>query len=132
MTLASALHPTATVQSSIARDLLLLSLPLALHCGGGEGNQLDLAAPASRSATIVQTCTAQNIRGFPLQGTICGGTAASNGCEPGALYRCQGGKQGETNNCTLLTACAVGCETNPSQGNFADSCYNGAAPLTVT
>jgi hypothetical protein len=87
--------------------------------------------PQARSGELIQTCTAQNIRGFPIQGTLCGGDPAegTNGCEPGVLYRCQGGAQGTTNNCTLLTACAVGCETS---GNLADTCYNGPAPLTVT
>jgi trimeric autotransporter adhesin len=129
MTIGRTLQEGSVVQSTVARVLLLLSATFALRCGGGEGGQLDLPASASRSATIAQTCTAANIRGFPIQGTICGGSTITSGCEPGAIYRCKGGNQGQTNNCTLQTLCAVGCGTNP---NLSDSCYNGSAPLAVT
>jgi len=121
------LRRSDVMQSAIARVLLLLCLPFGLHCGGGEGSDLEVQAPASRSATLVQTCAARTTRGVPIKGTICGGTFVTSGCEPGVLYQCQ--DQGTT-NCTLLTACAVGCGTSPTQG--ADSCYSGAAPLTVT
>ena len=127
MTIGCDLRRGAVVQSTMARVLLLLSLPLALHCGGGEGIDLELEAPASRSATLIQTCTARNVRGVAIKGTICGGSFITFGCEPGVLYRCT--DQG-TSNCTLLTACAVGCGTSSTTGS--DSCYSGAAPLTVT
>jgi hypothetical protein len=132
MTIGRRLREGTIVQSTtIARLLLLLSVPFALHCGGGEAGAFELRAPASQSANaaVIQTCTAANIRGFPVQGTICGGSTITSGCEPGAIYRCKGGNQGQTNNCTLQTLCAVGCGTNASG---SDSCYNGAAPLTVT
>src|SRR3954465_4223255 len=110
--------------------LLSLVVAAAAACGGGEGPP-DMQPSQERSGKLIQTCTAQNIRGFPIQGTLCGGDPAegTNGCEPGVLYRSQGAAQGTTNNSTLVTTCAVGCETS---GNLADTCYNGPAPLTVT
>ncbi|MFL5364023.1 MAG: hypothetical protein ACJ781_00950 [Myxococcales bacterium] len=107
--------------------LLSLAVVAAAACGGGEGPP-DTQPSQPRSSELVQTCTAQSIRGTPLQGTLCGGDPArgTNGCEPGVLYRCT---NATSNNCTLLTACAVGCETS---GNLADTCYSGPAPLTVT
>jgi hypothetical protein len=115
--------------SPIARVLLLLSLPFAFHCGGGEGEGPDLQPRAFSRATVVQTCTAQNIRGFPIQAKLCGGLPETSSCEPGALYDCKGGKQGDTNNCKLLQACPIGCETNP---NSSATCYTGPAPLAIT
>lgn len=112
---------------------VLLSLLLPVACGAGDPALSEQQSSQSRTgAALVQTCTAQNIRGFPLQGTICGGSTNTSGCEPGVLYNCAGGVQGTTNNCSLQTACAAGCETNPTNGNFADACYTGTAPLAVT
>jgi len=121
------LQKCSAVKSAFARVLLLLSLPFALHCGGGEAGDLELQTPASRSGTLVQTCNARTIRGTAVTGTICGGSFITSGCEPGVLYKCG---NASTNNCTLLTTCAVGCATNANQGS--DSCYTGTAPLTVT
>ena len=121
------LQKSSVVKSTLARVLLLLSLPFALHCGGGEAGDLEMHAPSSRSGNLAQTCSAHNVRGVAIKGTICGGTFVTSGCEPGVLYKCQ---DTGTSNCTLLTTCAVGCETNATPGN--DSCYGGAAPLTVT
>lgn len=121
-----------TRPSPMASVLVSLLLPV-VACGGGDPPLSEVQSPQSGSATaLVQTCTAQNIRGFPLQGTICGGSTNASGCEPGVLYDCAGGAQGTTNNCTLKTTCAAGCETNPTNGNLADSCYTGTAPLAVT
>lgn len=81
--------------------------------------------------TPVQTCTVTNIRGVPVQETVCGGSAQFNSrsCTPGALYNCKSGPAGTTNNCTLIQACASGC----SQGvGVSASCFSGAAPFTVS
>src|SRR3979409_2393174 len=101
MTIGRRLRNAVVVQPTIARMLLLLSLPFALHCGGGEAGQLEGQPRASGSATIAQACTAADLRGIPVQGTICGGSTITSGCEPGAIYRCKGGNQGQTNNCPL-------------------------------
>ena len=92
------------------------------------------------SATaVVQTCTAQNIPGYPYSGTLCGG-AYTDGCTPGALYTCHGGPRFTINNCTLSTSCAVGCLTgnnstpvtrNVTNPQASDACFSGQAPLTV-
>ena len=55
----------------------------------------------------VQTCTVTNIRGVPVQGTYCGGSAliGSRSCTlPGGLYSCKSGVMGTMNNCTLVQA----------------------------
>jgi len=125
---------TAAVSRRIACVLLSLAASAAAGCGQGKGT-VDVQTPQpARSGALVQSCTAQDIRGFPRQGTVCGGTPQANGCEPGALYRCRGGARGIIGNCTLLTACAIGCETNPpdANGSFSDVCYDGPAPLTIT
>src|SRR5256885_12534008 len=114
MTLAD-LEKCDVVKPTLARVLLLLSLPFALHCGGGEAGDLELQAPVSRSGELVQSCAARTIRGTPVTGTICGGSFVTSGCEPGVLYKCQ--NQGTGNNCTLLTTCAVGCATSTTQGS---------------
>jgi len=121
------LQKCSAVKSAFARVLLVLCVPFALHCGGGEAGDLQLQVASSRSGALAQTCSASTTRGTPIKGTICGGSFVTSGCEPGVLYKCQ--DQG-TSNCTLLTTCAVGCATSQTQGN--DSCYSGAAPLTVT
>src|SRR5262249_47825672 len=51
----------------------------------------------------------------------------------GALYDCQDGNLGDTNNCRLLQACAIGCITGPTTGTPADTCFSGPqAPLTLS
>jgi hypothetical protein len=80
----------------------------------------------------VQTCTAQNIRGFPIEGILCGGSTHALNCSPGAIYRCQKGNQFATNNCTLFQACAVACITGPNSGTLNDSCFTGPPPLTLS
>src|SRR5690242_9473715 len=75
------------------------------------------------TAFLAQTCTVQNIRGQPLSGTFCGGSSRAFNCTPGAVYRCN--TNSLTNNCTLSTACANGCVTNP------DACFTAAKPFTL-
>ena len=79
-----------------------------------------------------QKCTAQNIRGFPIEGFVCGGSTHALNCSPGAVYRCKKGAQFETNNCTLFQACPIACITGPNSGTLNDSCFSGANPLAVS
>src|SRR4029453_18722601 len=79
-----------------------------------------------------QKCTAQNIRGFPIEGFVCGGSTHALNCSPGAVYRCKKGAQFETNNCSLSQACATACITGPTSGTLNDSCFTGANPLTLS
>jgi len=81
--------------------------------------------------TPVSTCTVTNIRGVPVQETVCGGSALFNSlsCTPGALYSCQSGPAGTKNNCRLAQACASGC----SQGvGVQAACFSGTAPLSLS
>jgi hypothetical protein len=75
------------------------------------------------TAFLARSCTVQNIRGQPLSGTFCGGSSRAFNCTPGAVYRCN--TNSTTNNCTLSTACANGCVTNP------DACFSGTNPFTL-
>lgn len=89
-----------------------------------------IAVPAG--AQPVQTCTAQNIRGFPIEGILCGGATYARGCSPGAIYRCKKGNQFDTNNCTLYQACAVACITGSNSSTINDACFSGPNPLTLS
>jgi hypothetical protein len=100
----------------------LLPLAIVFAIAGGEA----FAAPPA------PTCTAQNVRGFPTSGTVCGGSTHALSCTPGAVYQCSSGKLGQTNNCKLVRACPVGCITGPTTGNIQDSCFSGAPPLTLS
>src|SRR6266536_4470770 len=64
------------------------------------------------SVPPVQTCTVANIRGTPIAGVACGGSSHGGNCTAGALYNCQSGPTGATNNCRLQQACAHGCLAN--------------------
>ena len=80
----------------------------------------------------VQTCTVANIRGVPVSGTFCGGSAlfASRSCTAGALYTCKAGTSGTMNNCTLAQACRpAACNRRTL---VAATCFTGAAPFTVS
>src|SRR6187200_2368699 len=70
-----------------------------------------LALALTLAGQPVQKCTSQNIRGFPIEGFVCGGSTHALNCSPGAVYRCKKGNQFETNNCTLYQACATACIT---------------------
>src|SRR4051794_33335787 len=97
----------------------------------GVGMSLIAAAGALR-AQPVQTCTAQNIRGFPIEGILCGGSTHARNCSPGAIYRCKKGNQFDTNNCTLYQACATACITGSNSSTLNDSCFSGPKPLTLS
>lgn len=84
------------------------------------------------AAQLAQRCTSQNIRGFPIEGFVCGGSTHALNCSAGAVYRCRKGAQFETNNCSLAQACAIGCITGPTSGTLNDTCFTGANPLTVS
>src|SRR5713101_4447935 len=105
-----------------------LALIIAVVCGLAV---LGTPAPVA-GVTPLQTCTSQNIRGFPVAGDVCGGSTHGLLCTPGALYRCQSGPLGQTNNCTLSQACPVGCLTGPTTGTLADTCFSGSPPLTLS
>lgn len=102
----------------------------------------ELAAPNTEvdASALVQTCTAQNIAGWPYSGVVCGGSV-SDSCSKGALYSCQGGARGTMNNCTLSQSCTIGCLTGPnstqvtvntSSPHASDACFTGAAPLALS
>jgi hypothetical protein len=126
--------------ATVVASLSLLSLSGALAWAG-----LSITEPQGRTgeraaAVSVQTCTAQNIAGYPYSGTLCGGSVIDD-CTPGFIYNCTGGPRGTTNNCTLSTNCSVGCLTgnnstpvtvNTQTPTANDACFNGSAPLTLS
>ena len=92
------------------------------------------------TAALLQTCTAQNVAGYPYSGTLCGGWTI-DGCTPGALYSCTGGPRGTLNNCTLKQSCSPGClsganstpvSLNTSTPTASDACFTGSTPLTLS
>jgi hypothetical protein len=91
-----------------------------------------MAGNIPAAAQPAQKCTSQNIRGFPIEGFVCGGSTHALNCSPGAVYRCKKGAQFETNNCSLSQACATACITGPTSGTLNDSCFTGANPLTLS
>src|SRR5438874_333063 len=91
---------------------------------------ITIAMPAD--AQPVQTCTAQNIRGFPIEGILCGGSTHARGCSAGAIYRCKKGNQFDTNNCTLYQACAIACITGSNSSTLHDACFTRTNPVTIS
>src|SRR5947209_8396066 len=83
-------------------------------------------------AQPVQTCTAQNIRGFPIEGILCGGATYARSCSPGAIYRWKKGNQFDTYNCTLYQACATACISGSNSSTLNDTCFTGTNPLTMS
>ncbi len=88
--------------------------------------------PHVSGAAPVQTCTSQNVRGFPISGIVCGGSTHALFCSAGAIYRCRSGALNQTNNCSLAQTCAVGCLTGPTTGTLSDFCFSGTPPLTAS
>lgn len=84
------------------------------------------------TAAPLQICTSQTIQGFPVSGDVCGGSTHALQCTAGALYSCQAGKRFEQNNCTLRQACSIGCQTRPTNGSFADTCFSGTPPFALS
>ena len=85
------------------------------------------------SAAPLQICTAQTLQGFPISGTVCGGTTYGFQCSAGVIYRCSSGPRFQQNNCRLSQVCNVGCITRPSSAtSTSDACFSGAAPLTLS
>src|SRR5262245_38369813 len=105
---------------------LALALIIALVCGG------EMLGPPAPVAAPLQTCTAQNIRGFPISGVVWGGSTHALACTPGALYRCRSGPLGQHYTCTLSQACAVGCLSEPTSGTLSGGCFAGSPPLTLS
>src|SRR5207244_2000897 len=104
----------------------------------GDGSLDSGASFSALSSGAATQCTAQLFNGFDIGGTLCGGSAYTTGCTPGALYQCQqsgnGFPKGVANNCTLKTTCAVGCitsRTSSSPASVADSCYSGPSVLQL-
>jgi hypothetical protein len=92
---------------------------------------MSVTAAALVAQSPVLTCTVTNIRGVPLQETVCGGSALFNSlsCTPGSLYTCKSGPAGTKNNCTLAQVCATSC----SQGvGVQAACSGTPAPFTVS
>src|ERR1044072_6587280 len=91
-----------------------------------------LALTLNLTGQPAQKCTSQNIRGFPIEGFVCGGSTHALNCSAGAVYRCKKGNQFESNNCTLAQACVVGCITGPTSGTQYHTCFSGPSPLTLS
>src|SRR5438128_7241521 len=88
---------------------------------------------AVANAAPLQICTAQTLQGFPISGTVCGGTTYGFQCSAGVIYKCQSGPRFQQNNCKLSQVCSVGCLTRPSSAtSTSDVCSSGAAPLTLS
>src|SRR5712691_8164034 len=120
--------------------LLMLALLVGAGCAPDSAETGDERRVEEQTSALVQTCTAQNVAGFPYSGAVCGGSV-SDGCSPGAIYQCTGGARNTTNNCTLAQSCAVGCLTgtnstpvtlNTQTPSANDACFTGAAPLTFS
>src|SRR5206468_4141304 len=92
-----------------------------------------ITAPVLLAQTPVPTCTVTNIRGIPVSGTFCGGSAisGSTSCTAGAIYSCQSGPAGTRNNCKLVQTCATACSKQLSTNSKA-TCFSGPAPFTVS
>ena len=123
-----------------ARRALTIPIALSILAACGDGDPEKQLRIGERSGALTQTCTAQNIAGYPYSGTVCGGSVI-DGCSPGVLYSCTGGARGTTNNCTLSTSCSVGCLTgnnstpvtvNTQTPQASDACFNGTAPLILS
>src|SRR5437870_9028071 len=112
-----------------SRGLSSLSLIIAVACVSGvTGRSVRIA-----NAAPVQTCTAQTLQGFPISGTVCGGTTYGFQCSAGVIYKCGGGPRFTQNNCTLSQVCSVGCFTRPSSATqTSDVCFSGASPLALS
>jgi hypothetical protein len=108
----------------------------------GPADQADVpgeSGVATEVSEVVQTCTAQNVAGWPYSGVVCGGSVIDT-CSKGELYTCHGGARGATNNCTLSQSCSTACLTgandtpvtvNTSGPQASDACFTGTPPLTL-
>lgn len=135
-------HPAhkLVVRTRVRGAAVLLAVLGLLAPGCGTEAEPPEAGLGVDVSPIVQTCTAQNVAGFPYSGVVCGGSVI-DGCSKGALYSCQKGARGTMNNCTLAQTCAIGCLTgsnstpvtlNTSQPSANDACFTGSAPLTLS
>jgi hypothetical protein len=126
------------VQARTAVGAMVLAAA-ALASGCGIEKEIDEGA-GTEASEIIQTCTAQNVIGFPYAGTVCGGSVIDD-CSKGVLYTCRKGARDTRNNCTFSQSCAIGCLTGPtstpvsantSSPRASDACFNGAPPLTLS
>ncbi len=122
-----------------ARLAIAIAIAMSIFTGCGDLPEKQLRVQ-ERSAALIQTCTAQNIAGYPYSGTLCAGWAV-DGCTPGMLYNCTGGPRGTQNNCTFKQTCNPGCLSGPNSTPVTantqtpvanDACFSGATPLTLT
>ena len=60
-----------------------------------------LSLTTAGSAAPLQICTAQTTQGFPISGTVCGGTTYGFQCSAGVIYKCRSGARFARDNCTL-------------------------------
>ena len=107
----------------------LLSLCAIFAAACGAQNDFLHHPPEEHStstAVLAQTCTAQNIRGAPVAGNLCGGSDHAFNCSPGMVYKCADNVA--TNNCVLDKVCPTGCETDPQLNDF---CFGGAVPFSL-
>jgi hypothetical protein len=81
---------------------------------------------SASAGLTAQTCTSLNARRLPAKGTFCGGSSHAFDCTPGAMYSCN--DKNQTNNCTLISVCANGCQATDTQG---DGCFNGTPSLQM-
>ena len=96
------------------------------------GMVLVFGAGAVADAAPLQVCTAQTLQGFPISGTVCGGTTYGYQCSPGIIYRCSSGPRFTQNNCQLSQVCSVGCFSRLSSSTSAsDVCFTGALTTAV-
>src|SRR5881296_439756 len=111
------------------RRFLPFSLIIAVALGSGViGDPTPVGA-----VPPVQICTAQTIQGFPISGTVCGGTTYGFQCSAGVIYQCDSGPRFQQNNCRLSQVCSIGCLTRPSSAtSTSDVCFSGARPLTLS
>jgi hypothetical protein len=81
---------------------------------------------SASAGLVAQSCTSLNARRLPAKGTFCGGSSHAFDCTPGAMYNCN--DKSPTNNCTLTSVCANGCQATDTQG---DGCFNGTPSLLM-
>ncbi len=124
--------PAGRAFAAGTRRLLLRGALLFVLCGS--------SLATDSAASVVLTCTGQNIAGYPYSGTLCAGWAMDS-CTPGFLYSCTGGPRGTQNNCTLKQTCNPGClsganstpvTVNTQTPTANDTCFSGATPLTLS
>jgi hypothetical protein len=120
-------QPHRRVSLTRIPPLVPLVVLLAAACDTQPGGEPE--AVGQWSAALQQTCTAQDARGNPIRGVVCGGSSHALYCTPGALYQCD--DKSTFNNCTLSQACTTACITVPGS-SLRDQCWTGTAPVQLS